>query len=83
MFGEWDVGDVGRLGWGMIVMWDFQDVRCSGCGMFGMLDGIWDVDLQNASCSEIVSNSHHQYILLFSSSVSQQSGRSRYEIDFT
>ena len=37
-------------------MWDFQDVRCSGCGMFGMLDGIWDVDLQNASCSEIVSN---------------------------
>ena len=42
----------------MLEMWYVQDVRCWGCGMFGMSDvldvgcgmfaGMWDVDLKNA-----------------------------------
>ena len=41
----WDVWDVRCWGCGMFGMWDVQDVGCLGCGMFA---GMWDVDLQNA-----------------------------------
>ena len=36
----WDVGDVERLGCGMLRMWDVWDFECSECGMLG----IWDVE---------------------------------------
>ena len=45
----WDVWDVEVLG-----MWDVGNVRCYGCGMFGMCYvwnvgcGMWDAGLQNA-----------------------------------
>ena len=31
-------------------MWDVGNVKCSGCGMFGM----WDVDLQNATENYVI-----------------------------
>ena len=38
----WDVGDMKCLGCGMFGMWDVQDVGYSGYGMFGMWD-VWAV----------------------------------------
>ena len=34
----------------MFEMWDLQDVRFSGCGMFLMRD-VWDVDVRNLGSS--------------------------------
>ena len=42
----WDVWDVRCSGCGMFGMWDVQDVGCLGCGMFG----VWDVG--DVGCSE-------------------------------
>ena len=62
MFRMWDVWDVACSGCGMFRMWDVQGVGCSGCGMFGIWDvrygmfaGMWDVNLQNALISKLIS----------------------------
>ena len=40
MFKMWDVGDVGRSGCGILVIWDVWDV---GCRIFTRM---WDVNLR-------------------------------------